>query len=212
MGWMRWYCLPDTWFEIRALAVWSRARYLSVTEAPHNIKSLRVGGEEIFCFFEIWMPELHSNPRSQTFQAGSFNHCTQISLWPHTQTYTHTACLFSLYTSSPVRLPQVAQWSHTRRVCLACTRHHLYASLRLHSDHTHGVFVQRVHLITCTPPSGCTVITYTACLFSLYTSSPVRLPQVAQWSHTRRVCLACTPRHLHAYLRSHIDNTYGVFA
>ena len=28
----------DTGFEIRPLAVWGRARYLSVTEAPHNIE------------------------------------------------------------------------------------------------------------------------------------------------------------------------------
>ena len=34
--WLRWHCLPDTGFEIRALVVWGRARYLSVTEAPHN--------------------------------------------------------------------------------------------------------------------------------------------------------------------------------
>ena len=46
--WMRWYCPPDTIFEIRALAVRGRARYLSVTEAPHNIESLRVRGEETF--------------------------------------------------------------------------------------------------------------------------------------------------------------------
>ena len=29
--------LPDTCFEIRALAVWGRARYLTVTEAVQNI-------------------------------------------------------------------------------------------------------------------------------------------------------------------------------
>ena len=34
--WLRWHCPPDTGFEIRALAVWGWARYLSVTEAPHN--------------------------------------------------------------------------------------------------------------------------------------------------------------------------------
>ena len=34
--WLRRHCPPDTGFEIRALAVWGRARYLSVTEAPHN--------------------------------------------------------------------------------------------------------------------------------------------------------------------------------
>ena len=44
-----------------------------VTVAPHNIESLRVSGEETFCFFETWRPEWGSNPRSRTFQAGSFN-------------------------------------------------------------------------------------------------------------------------------------------
>ena len=36
LRWMRWHCPPDTGFEIRALALWGRARYLSVTEAPHT--------------------------------------------------------------------------------------------------------------------------------------------------------------------------------
>ena len=47
------------------------------TEAPYNIKSLWVSGEEKFCFFEIWRPEWGSNRRSSPFQAGSFNHCTR---------------------------------------------------------------------------------------------------------------------------------------
>ena len=38
---------PDTGFEIRALAVSGRARYLSVTEAPHNIE------------FHTWMGKKH---------------------------------------------------------------------------------------------------------------------------------------------------------
>ena len=49
---MRWHCPPDTGNEIRALVVWGRACYFSVTKAPHNIESLRVSGEETFCFFE----------------------------------------------------------------------------------------------------------------------------------------------------------------
>ena len=47
--WMRWHCHPDTGFEIRAPAVWGRARYLSVKEAPHNIESLRVSGVKLVC-------------------------------------------------------------------------------------------------------------------------------------------------------------------
>ena len=46
--WMRWKCPPDTGFDIRALAVWSRVRYLSVTQASLNIESLRVNGGETF--------------------------------------------------------------------------------------------------------------------------------------------------------------------
>ena len=33
--------------------------------------------EETICFLETWRQEWGSNPRSPTFQAGSFNHCTR---------------------------------------------------------------------------------------------------------------------------------------
>ena len=49
---MRWHCPPDTGFEIRAMVVPEQARYLSVTEAPRTIDSLRVSVEEISFFFE----------------------------------------------------------------------------------------------------------------------------------------------------------------
>ena len=39
---MRLLCPLDTGFEIRAVAFLGRALYFSVTEAPHNIDSLRV--------------------------------------------------------------------------------------------------------------------------------------------------------------------------
>ena len=45
---VRWHCPPDAGLEIWALSVWERARYLSITEAPHNIESLRVSREETF--------------------------------------------------------------------------------------------------------------------------------------------------------------------
>ena len=81
--WMRWHCPLDTGFEIRTLAVWGRARYLSFKEAPHNIESSRVSRESTICFFETWMPEWGSNPWSPTFQTCSFNHCTRAPapLW-----------------------------------------------------------------------------------------------------------------------------------
>ena len=50
--WLRWHCPPDTGFEIRALAVWGRVRYLSVTEAPHNTDFHTWMGKKHFCFFE----------------------------------------------------------------------------------------------------------------------------------------------------------------
>ena len=52
LRWLRWHCPPDTGFEIRALAVWGRARYLSVTEAPHNTDFHTWMGKEHFCFFQ----------------------------------------------------------------------------------------------------------------------------------------------------------------
>ena len=37
------------------MVAWDWARYLSVTKTTHNIRSLRVGGEEIFV---LWDPEV----------------------------------------------------------------------------------------------------------------------------------------------------------
>ena len=48
--WLRWHCPPDTGFEIRTLAVWGRARYLSVTEAPHNTDFHTWMGKKQFIF------------------------------------------------------------------------------------------------------------------------------------------------------------------
>ena len=50
--WLRWHFPPDTGFEIRVLAVWGRARYLSVTEAPHNTNCHTWVGKKHFCFFQ----------------------------------------------------------------------------------------------------------------------------------------------------------------
>ena len=86
--WMRWHCPPDTEFEIRALAVWGRARYLSVMEASHNIESIRVNREETFCFVEFWRSEWGSNPRSRL---------PSRQLWPLHQAprlcFTNFACV-----------------------------------------------------------------------------------------------------------------------
>ena len=50
--WLRWHFPPDTGFEIRVMAVWGRARYLSVTEAPHNTNFHTWMGKKHFCFFQ----------------------------------------------------------------------------------------------------------------------------------------------------------------
>ena len=71
--WIRWHFPRDICFEIRGLAVWGRASYLSVTEAPQNTESLRVNGDES-CFFETRILEQAVNPRGPTFQTRSFNY------------------------------------------------------------------------------------------------------------------------------------------
>ena len=50
--WLRWHCPSDTGFEIRALAVWGRARYLSVTEAPHSTDFHTWMGKKHICFIQ----------------------------------------------------------------------------------------------------------------------------------------------------------------
>ena len=97
--WMRWHCSPDTEFEIRVLAFWGRARYLSVTEAPHNIESLRVSREETFCFFETWRPECGSNPRSSTFKQAALT--TALGPPPLPMGFIRAICHF---TDSPLIL------------------------------------------------------------------------------------------------------------
>ena len=59
--WMRWHCPPDTGFKIRALEVWGRARYLSVTEAPHNTEFHTWMGKKLFVSFKPPRPGT-SNP------------------------------------------------------------------------------------------------------------------------------------------------------
>ena len=58
---VRWHCPPDTEFEIWALAVWGRARYLSVTEAPHNTDFYTWMGKKHFLFLSN---RLNREPRT----------------------------------------------------------------------------------------------------------------------------------------------------
>ena len=59
--WVRWHCPPEKGFEIQPLEVWGRARYLSVTEAPHNTEFHEWMGKKHLCFFQTavtkkWTP------------------------------------------------------------------------------------------------------------------------------------------------------------
>ena len=65
--WLRWHCPPDTGFDIRALAVWGRARYPSVTDAPHNTNSHTWMGKKQFCFFQTARPG--TEPRTLAWKA-----------------------------------------------------------------------------------------------------------------------------------------------
>ena len=65
--WLRWHCPPDTGFEIRALAVWGRARYLSVMEAPHNTNFHTWMGKKQFVSFKP--PRPGTEPRTLAWKA-----------------------------------------------------------------------------------------------------------------------------------------------
>ena len=60
--WLRWHCPPDTGLEIRALAVRGRARYFSVTEAPHNTN------------FHTWMGKKHFRTPNSGVKGSGANH------------------------------------------------------------------------------------------------------------------------------------------
>ena len=124
---MRWHCPPDTAFEIRALAVWGRTRYPSQRH-PTILNLYEWAGKKLFCFFETWRPEGGGglSPRSPTFQAGRFNHCTRahswdIPLWsnscvtPLGGAVSGYRCVAVIWMSSSYRGPPVTRWSFTRR-------------------------------------------------------------------------------------------------
>ena len=51
-SWGWWDDTAHTWCEIQTLEVWGRARYLSVTEAPHNTAFHEWMGTKHFCFLQ----------------------------------------------------------------------------------------------------------------------------------------------------------------
>ena len=73
--WVRWHCPPDTGFEIQTLVVWGRARYLSVTEAPHNTEFYEWMRKKQFCFFQT--AETGKRTLSFSVKGGGVNHYTR---------------------------------------------------------------------------------------------------------------------------------------
>ena len=80
LRWLRWHCPPDTGFEIRALAVWGRARYLSVTEAPHNTNFHTWMGKKHFCFFQT--AETGNRTPNSGVKGSSANHYPRAPALP----------------------------------------------------------------------------------------------------------------------------------
>ena len=97
--WFRWHCPPDTGFEVRALAVWGRARYLSVTEAPHNTDFHTWMGKKHFCFFET-AETGNRTPNSGVKGSGANHYPRARPLQNVIHTYTYIA-----YSSTNYRLP-----------------------------------------------------------------------------------------------------------
>ena len=84
--WMRWHCPPDTGIEIRALAVWGRARYLSVTEAPHNTEFHTWMGKKHF--LSLKPPRPGTEPRTLAWKAAVLTTTLGPPPW-HLTVYCH---------------------------------------------------------------------------------------------------------------------------
>ena len=86
-----WQCHPVSsgcWY------IWGWARYLSVTEACHNIESLRLSGEETFCFF--W------NLKARVVFEPAMSDFLSRQLYPLHQGPRHSLCRKQEHSSSPV--------------------------------------------------------------------------------------------------------------
>ena len=92
--WLRWHCPPDTGFEIRALAVWGRARYLSVTEAPHNTNFHTWMGKKHFCFFQT-AETGNRAPNSGVKGSGANHYPRAPALLCNSLVYWHILMLFA---------------------------------------------------------------------------------------------------------------------
>ena len=95
-GWLRWHCPPDTGFEIRALAVWGRVRYLSVTEAPHNTDFHTWMGKKHSCFFET--AETGNRTPNSGVKGSGANH------YPRAPAHAPLSVLISSTTQAPLTI------------------------------------------------------------------------------------------------------------
>ena len=90
----------QTGFEIRALAVWGRARYLSVTEAPHNTDFHTLMGKKHFYFFQT--AETGNRTPNSGVKGSGANHYPRAPAQPnnllaYSKTNTLTLILLNLF-------------------------------------------------------------------------------------------------------------------
>ena len=99
----RWHCPPDTGFEIRALTVWGRARYLSGTEVPHNTE-----------FYEwMWFQTAETGKRTLNCSVKGRVLTTTLGLPPFTIQRPETECI-KMLSQRPRRRPNIEQILSTR--------------------------------------------------------------------------------------------------
>ena len=87
--WLRWHCPQDTGFKIRALAVWGRARYLSVTEAPHKTDFHTWMGKKHFLFLSN-RRDREPEPRTLAWRAAVLTTTPGPPDHPHAKTSQQT--------------------------------------------------------------------------------------------------------------------------
>ena len=120
--WLRWHCPPDTGFEIRALAVWGRARYLSVTEAPHNTNFHTWIGKKQFCFFQT--AETGNRTPDSGVKGSGANHYPRAParfIQSIYEMYMHIFCEEMCH-----RICRRYPWQHDNYYIITCLCYHCY--------------------------------------------------------------------------------------
>ena len=141
--WLRWHCPPDTGFEIRALAVWGRGRYLSVTEAPHNTDFHTWMGKKHFCFFQT--AETGNRTPNSGVKGSGANHYPRAPAQHLNNTLQSRNTLFSflLYREiTAFRVYTIEQWSWAELNLLCSIHLHMNGFPFLSEVGNHRVFTQ----------------------------------------------------------------------